>query len=221
MTGTDHLIAPSRKQSPPMLSTGESASEVATPSTPENETAHSFGDASILDSETPASVNENKSAASQLKRSFSQYRGRAPSGKRLTGENDPENREILRLRQEEDLEFEAIARILNEQRVKKGTSPHLTPNAIYSRYKRNGPLIAASEGRQFVPTSKDHKSNGHGIKFKETIPISGFDPEQDELLVKAFSDIEGRKWELVAARLHELGGKKHEPIMCARRYECI
>lgn len=119
------------------------------------------------------------------------------------------------------MEFDAIARVLNEQRVKKGSSPHLTSNAIYSRYKRNGPLIAASEGRHFTPTSKDKKPNGQGIKFKETTPISGFDAEQDELLVKAYSDIEGRKWELVAARLNELGGKLHEPVMCARRYECI
>ena len=204
--------------SPPMLGSDATGSEAASPVTPKSSLIIGIRDAWLtIDPATPPFPVPIRSA-SQLKRSFSELQGRAASGKRLTGENDPENREILRLRQEESKEFDEIAEILNKKRVKTGTHPILTANAIYSRYKRNGPLIAASEGKEFVPTALDKKSGGSGINFKKVTPIVGFNPHEDELLVKAVADVEARKWELVSTVIEELGGKKHDPDMCALRF---
>lgn len=185
------------------------------PVTPSRNMWMSFGNGRAeLRSPTPAP----SMTASQLKRTYSEMQGRAASGKKMTGENDPENREILRLRQEESLKFEDIAKILNKKRIKQNKEPNLTPNAIYSRYKRNGPLIAASEGREFVPTPMDQKANGQSINFKPATPIVGFDATQDSLLVQARADIDAQTWPLVSARIVELGGKVHDPDMCALRF---
>ena len=200
--------------SPPMLSSDTTVSDASSPITPNRNLFLAIREARLTNSSAPPS---NKSA-SQLKRSYSEAQGRALSGKRLTGENDPENREILRLRQDEHREFDDIAHILNKKRVKIGNAPNLTANAIYSRYKRNGPLIAASDGKVFVPTELDKKSNGSSINFKKATPIVGFNAREDELLVRAVTDIENKKWELVAARIEEIGGKRHDPDMCALRF---
>ena len=195
-----------------------SLSEVSSPLTPNRSLMVAIRDARLHHSPAPSPTPAPPRSASQLKRSLSELQGRAASGKRLTGEYDPENREILRLRQDENKDFDEIAQILNKKRVKTGTPPVLTANAIYSRYKRNGPLIAASEGKEFLPTALDKKSNGSCINFKKATPIIGFNPQEDELLVRAVADVEARKWELVSARLEELGGKKHGPDMCALRF---
>ena len=200
--------------SPPMLSSDTTVSETASPITPNRNLFLGCHETRPSRSPAPPPIK----SASQLKRSYSEAQGRAPSGKRLTGENDPENREILRLRQEEHREFDDIANILNRKRVKTGVAPNLTANAIYSRYKRNGPLIAASDGIEFVPTDLDKKSNGSSISFKKVTPIVGFNPREDQLLVRAVADVEAKKWELVAARLEEIGGKRHDPDMCALRF---
>ncbi|KAL9130539.1 MAG: hypothetical protein Q9217_001307 [Psora testacea] len=200
--------------SPPMLSSDTTASEGGSPVTPNRNLFTAFREGRPTSSPAP----DTTQTAKQLKRSYSAAQGRGPSGKRLTGENDPENREILRLRQEEQREFDDIANILNKKRVKTGVPPNLTANAIYSRYKRNGPLIAASDGKEFVPTELDKKANGSSISFKKATPIVGFDAHEDELLVMAVTDIEAKKWDLVAARLEELGGKRHDSEMCALRF---
>ena len=211
-------------QSPPLLGSDTTGSDDGSPITPSRSLMIAIRDARLTSGPStpptpvPLRTTVPMRSASQLKRSFSELQGRAASGKRLTGENDPENREILRLRQEENKEFDDIAQILNKKRVKTGTPPVLTANAIYSRYKRNGPLIAASAGKEFVPTALDKKSNGASINFKKATPIVGFNPQEDEFLVNAVADVEARKWELVSARIEELGGNKHDPDMCALRF---
>ena len=201
-----------------MLGADSTLSEAGSPLIPNRSLLVAIRDARLPHTPAPSPTPAAPRSASQLKRSLSEFQGRAASGKRLTGEYDPENREILRLRQEENKEFDEIAQILNKKRVKTGTAPVLTANAIYSRYKRNGPLIAASEGKEFLPTALDKKSNGSCINFKKATPIVGFNPQEDELLVRAVADVEARKWELVSARVEELGGKKHDPDMCALRF---
>ena len=71
-------------------------------------------------------------SASQLKRSYDVAAGLSVGGKRLTGEFDPENQEIKRLRQEEDLDFDKIADKMNEARCKRGKEGGFTANAVYS-----------------------------------------------------------------------------------------
>lgn len=160
--------------------------------------------------------------ASKLKRTFVQAMGRASANRKLTGELDPENQDILRLRQEESKSFEDIAHILNDKRLSAGLQPNLSANAVYSRYKRNGPLIAAAAGKVFKPTELDKTSKHSYIKFREVEPIVGFNAGEDELLVKAYQHIQSNLWQLVANYIeHDLGGAKHDPKMCARRYDCL
>lgn len=124
----------------------------------------------------------------------------------------------MRLRQEKNLEFDEIANIMNTNRVKAHMPATFTPNAIYSRYKRNGPLIAAADGKEFLPAPRDKKANGGGIKFKKAFIVEGFDPDEDELLVRAVKDVDDQKWALVAERVRELGGGSHAPEICCTRY---
>ena len=89
-----------------------------------------------------------------LKRSHERAFGRHCKGKRPSGKYDPENHEIMRLRQEEKLDFQYIADRLNEARSRNGVKGDLTDNAVYSRYTRNAPLIAQLKNEKFVPTAK-------------------------------------------------------------------
>ena len=200
---------------------GKAASSATSPTTqisPAHNMLKALHAAKLTTKAEPVSKPEY-SEATRLKRSFSEISGRTPSGKRLMGENDPENREIMRLRQDENLEFDEIARIMNKNRVKAHLPATFTANAIYSRYKRNGPLIAASDGKEFVPAPRDKKPNGTGgINFKKAFILEAFDADEDELLVRAVKEVDDKKWSLVAARLHELGGSVHAPEMCSTRY---
>ena len=96
------------------------------------------------------------SAASQLKRSptVAQHspnttvNNRPGLGNRVhkpVAEHDPENHEIKRLR-DEGLNWAEIVQEINNQRVKTGRLPNLTENAVYLRYMRNAPRIAAANG---------------------------------------------------------------------------
>lgn len=159
------------------------------------------------------------SAATQLKRKYAVAMGQNPAGTmRVLAEHDPENREIKRLRQQEKLKWGEIAEILNKARVAAGKVPGLTDNAVYSRYARNGPRIAAANGEEWDPsTIGPHVSK----KTEPMAPIVGFDAVQDEMLVKAYQEIQQETWELVSERIVAMGGKKHDPEICARRYQAI
>ena len=159
------------------------------------------------------------STATQLKRNYAVAMGQNPSGTmRVLAEHDPENREIKRLRQHEKLKWGEIAAILNQKRVAAGKVPSLTDNAVYSRYARNGPRIAAADGEVWDPSSiGPHVSR----KVEPMAPIVGFDAGEDELLVRAYQEIQQETWELVSERVVAMGGKRHDPEICARRYQAI
>lgn len=103
------------------------------------------------------------STASQLKRSFAFVNQDADStgvdkpsssGSRMykpAAEHDPENHIIKKLRDDEGLKWGEIAELLNEKRIKAGRVPNFTDNAIYSRYFRNAPRIAALNGEAWEP----------------------------------------------------------------------
>ncbi|KAF2266000.1 hypothetical protein CC78DRAFT_598179 [Lojkania enalia] len=61
-------------------------------------------------------------------------------------EQDPENRKIKELRCEHNMNWGAIANYLNEKRVERGDPPTMTQPAVYSRFVRNAPRIAAADG---------------------------------------------------------------------------
>ncbi|MCJ1260929.1 hypothetical protein MMC22_000793 [Lobaria immixta] len=154
--------------------------------------------------------------ASKLKRSLSIATGKNAAGNvRVVAELDPENQEIVRLHQNDNLNWSQIAKRLNQKRIAVGREPTLTANAIYSRYSRNAPRIAAAKGEIWDP---EQVVNVSKKKAKMDEPITGFDDAEDELLVKARHEIEEETWELVSKRIVEKGGREHTAEMCARRY---
>ncbi|SLM39213.1 hypothetical protein LPUS_09705 [Lasallia pustulata] len=179
--------------------------------------------AAVEQTAAPADLADNApataSTATQLKRNFAVAMGQNPSGTmRVLAEHDPENREIKRLRQHEKLKWGEIATILNQKRVAAGKVPSLTDNAVYSRYARNGPRIAAADGEVWDPSSIGPHVNR---KAEPMAPIVGFDAGEDQLLVRAYQEIQQETWELVSERIVVMGGRKHDPEICARRYQAI
>lgn len=130
-------------------------------------------------------------------------------------EQDPENQEIVRLHREDRLNWSEIAEVMNERRVAAGKQPTFTGNAIYSRYQRNAPRIAAARGEFFDPDEVIIVSKK---KAKALVPITGFDGKEDELLVQAHKEITEETWELISERIVAKGGRKHTADMCLRRY---
>ena len=156
--------------------------------------------------------------AAKLKRKFSVAMGQNPSGTmKVLAEHDPENHEIKRLR-EQGHKWSEIARKVNKQRVAAGKFPGLTDNAVYSRYTRNAPRIAAAQGEVWDPkTVGPHPSK----KTEPMAPITGFNDLEDQRLVEAYAEIQKETWELVSERIVAKGGKRHDPELCARRYQSI
>ena len=169
------------------------------------------------------------SAASQLKRSLSfadlgSGNGMVGIPSPTTGKiakpsahHDPENHEIKRLR-DMGLSWGEIAEQLNKQRIKSGRLPGLTENAIYSRYMRNAPKIAAAKGQQWTAKQVGNKLSGQNIIAPQPLI---FKPEEDEMLVRAYKDVMDDTWKLVSERIVTKGGPKFTPESCARRYHMI
>lgn len=60
--------------------------------------------------------------------------------------SDPENHAIKRMRQDDSMEFTAIAAHLNKERAERGEPQTMTAASVYSRFVRNCPRIAAAQG---------------------------------------------------------------------------
>jgi hypothetical protein len=155
--------------------------------------------------------------ASHLKRQLDQADGYIPgTNKKVKGDLDPENHEIYRLRQN-DMTFDAIAKKLNQMRVESGRVPNLTGNAIYGRYKRNAPLIAAANGGRFKQSRLD-RNQGTLAEFAKETQDYDFDPADDALLVQATNEVKNGMWKLISTRILQLSGKTYSPKDCASRY---
>ena len=95
----------------------------------------------------------------------------ASSRKRKPVEEDHENILIKDLRTQHSMDWTAIAAYLNEERVKRGDPPTMTSPAVYSRFVRNAPKIAAANGQiGFDP--KDFMYLRHPHQY----PHTTFDP---------------------------------------------
>ena len=164
-----------------------------------------------------------ESTAGELKRQLSSVTGiNYANNKKLKGDSDPENQKIYLLRQKENLDFDEIATIINTDRISAGRVGNITSAAVYNRYKRNGPLIAMYRGEVFKPSKLDEE---HGTlrelhRAQQAAP-SGFDEEEDRLLVKAVTEVKQEYWKLVSERLEALGGRKHTRKDCADRFARI
>ena len=164
-----------------------------------------------------------ESTAGELKRQLSSVTGiNYANNKKLKGDSDPENQKIYILRQKENMNFDEIANIINADRISAGRVGNITSAAVYNRYKRNSPLIAMYRGEVFKPCKLDEE---HGtlreFQRAELAAPSGFDDEEDKLLVKAVTEIKQEYWKLVSERLQALGGRKHTHKECADRFARI
>ena len=165
-------------------------------------------------------------------------------------EHDPENHEIKRLR-EEGLSWAEIEKEMNNQRVKTGRMPNLTENAVYSRYMRNAPRIAAANGEFWLPRTRpaspadspspdannasasanqrsSKRKRSRDAATRKTAAVqrdfeatAQFTPEQDELLVRVYKEVLDETWETVSRRIVDRGGPKVDPETCARRYSML
>lgn len=61
-------------------------------------------------------------------------------------EEDPENHLIKTLRQDHNMNWDAISALLNKERLEHGEPQSWTAAAVYSRFVRNAPRIAAAQG---------------------------------------------------------------------------
>lgn len=97
----------------------------------------------------------------QLQTSSRVLKAKKGSGRKRV-EDDPENVMILKLRTEHKMDWGAIANFLNEERLKRGEPQTMTQPAVYSRFVRNGPRIAASHGdAEFDPKDYMHLRHPH------------------------------------------------------------
>ena len=170
---------------------------------------------STTSSEVGAHGPEQPSNAVTLKRELPDAINLVPTmNKKTKGDQDPENHDIYRLRNKENKGFDEVARIMNRQRAASGKTPNFTSNAIYSRYKRNAAQIAAYYGETFQPCQLDIDA---GTAFNLVSLASDFDKHEDDLLVQAYLAVMEDTWKNVVERIKQLGGRHHEPEMCARR----
>ena len=179
---------------------------------------------SILPGQVAHADQPHESTAGELKRQLSSVTGiNHANNKKLKGESDPENQKIYTLRQKENMTFDDIAQIITSDRISAGKEEGtMTSAAVYNRYKRNGPLIAMYRGEVFKPCQLDEE---HGTMREyqraEQAAPSGFDKEEDKLLVKAVTEIKQDYWKLVSERLEALGGRRHTCKDCAERFARI
>jgi hypothetical protein len=125
-------------------------------------------------SNSPSPNHDSLHAARLLKASLTTgiptHSGTRKSKKRV--EDDPENALIKTLRQHHNMEWSAIANFLNEERLKRGEPANMTHPAVYSRFVRNAPRIAAKEGEVgFDP--KDYMHLRHPMQYVDRESVAG------------------------------------------------
>lgn len=117
--------------------------------------------------------------------------------KRGYGANDPENIEIVNLREHHNLAFDEISKILNNKRIANGKNPTLSATGCTSRYNRTAPLMFAAQGIEFIPLSKRER----GSKVKNRLPFtSQWNDRLDNILVNIVKEVDTERWEQVRER---------------------
>jgi len=121
--------------------------------------------------------------------------------KRAYGVTDPENLEIVRMKEEELLTFKEIAKRLNAERVRKGHAAGLTACGVTSRYARCAPVIFAANGIEFVALSeRGGRNKPNPIKRDSRV---AWDPKMLEELARIEKEFMATKWDVVASRFND------------------
>jgi hypothetical protein len=178
----------------------------------------------------PWGVNKNPKAAvqvremtdaSKLKRDIAKAKGSKTKGKRANGASDPENIDIINLKDIDNMPFEAIAAHLNQKRVQNGRVPSLTTCAVAGRYNRNAPLHYAAQGKTFVPVSQRKKDeDGNPINEDEHAHVT-WTADLDVQLVEATKDHEKGKWATIADIFEEKTGVQVTALQCSVRFSML
>jgi len=145
--------------------------------------------------------------------------GRNISGrvqKRAYGANDPENIEIVNLKENQGWGWERIVKHLNDKRIQAGKQPSLSLTCIHSRYNRTAPLLYASQGIPFIPLSKRRKNGASPLP--NMVPFTN---EEDLAVVSAVKQYEANKWPEVARMFTEKTGKVTTADAMATRFAML
>ncbi|KAF4635874.1 hypothetical protein G7Y89_g2205 [Cudoniella acicularis] len=141
-------------------------------------------------------------------------RGQGPRVcRRGYGANDPENIDIVNMKEHDGHSFGDIRNILNDRRIKEGRAPSLSTTGVANRYNRTAPLLFAAQGLEFVPLSQ-----------RKNRPMSSsivWTPEDDLALVDSYKEFEQSRWQEVARIFHAKTGKEIDPTACAQRHTLL
>ncbi|KAK8172713.1 hypothetical protein BKA80DRAFT_251997 [Phyllosticta citrichinensis] len=142
--------------------------------------------------------------------------------RKVNPEKDPENIAIKRMRCVERMQFDDIADVLNKQRVSKGLEPTFTNNAVYGRFQRIAPRIAALEGqpdfnyRDYLHIPREPRSMP-----ARPVALPSMSPQQERLFVEAYEMVKHEVWVYTAAKFEEMGGFNLSPEQAALKFKSI
>ena len=144
------------------------------------------------------------------------------------GINDPENVDIVNMKETDKLSFEQIKDILNERRTKEGRDPKLTTTGVNGRYNRTAPTIFESKGLYFVGLA-DRKRNPaenekHGLPISDVIAGDRqpkWEPRHDDMLVAAVREYNAEKWNIVADKFEAKAGFRAPENQLAKRHTLL
>jgi len=124
--------------------------------------------------------------------------------KRASGANDPENLAIVNKYDFEQKPWEAIARELNDERIKLGRVPTLTANGVILRYNRTAPIYYESIGQDFIPLKLRKRGGvpGEPIQLKDRLLVE-WEPKHDDTLMRVVKQYDEAKWNTVATLMNK------------------
>lgn len=141
------------------------------------------------------------------------------------GVNDPENVEIVNMKETGDFSFEDIARILNDKRLDEGRDPKLTTTGVNGRYNRTAPTLFESQGLHFVSLIERKRNPTAARMHGKPIGEVGGEPqdlwnanEHDKILVDAVREYNSEKWSIVAEKVAEKTGLRFPENQLAKRF---
>jgi hypothetical protein len=144
------------------------------------------------------------------------------------GAADPDNIEIVNLKDIHGLDFKEIAIIINRRRVTRGETPNQTNNSVNCRYNRVAPYLYALQGRPFVRIADRATTKGQAAHHKPTKQEQDliWNDELDWNLVKLEREYNENKWTSISATIRERFADPENPqwptdIDCALRFTTI
>jgi hypothetical protein len=97
----------------------------------------------------------------------------------------------------------------------------MTEAAVYGRFVRNAPRIAASQGMKLNPKEFMHLKDQKKVATNGAPQPVKWEPRQDEMLIDAVRDVQQSIWDNVSEALEERSGLYFSPEECAKRFAQI